>query len=300
MRGRRAGGMVAILLFCGLVAGACSGSGSPSGDGHDHVVATYVVVDANVSTSQLTADARELSTRLRTFGDAGASVAVRRRSVVVSGMSRLRVPASVLLATGAFQLRPVLCQADRYTAPAPGTIVGIVPTACSSSRYSLQAPNLTVDTVTGSSNASAIPPDPALSSYPSTSATDNDAHPDSTVLVPAVGEGGARYLLGPTALDDPAVASTRVTFQPEEWVVDVTLTGPGATAWDALARRFFHELIGVDVDGRAMSVSITEPSESVFTSFADRLQISGNFGRQSAEALAAYLDSGPLTTPLSA
>ena len=235
MRGRRAGGMVAILLFCGLVAGACSGSGSPSGDGHDHVVAAYVVVDANVSTSQLTADARELSTRLRTFGDAGR---LRRRQTTFGRRVGDEPPPRPGIRATRHRRFPAASR------PVPGGPVhsagagdhrGDCADGGSSSRYSLQAPNLTVDTVTGSSNASAIPPDPALSSYPSTSATDNDAHPDSTVLVPAVGEGGARYLLGPTAVDDPAVASTRVTFQPEEWVVDVTLTGPGATAWDMLA-----------------------------------------------------------------
>ncbi len=303
MRGRRAGGMVTVLVLSGVVAGACSGSaGSPSGSsapGGTRVVATFVAADGSASTLQLSADVRELTVRLRVLGDSGASVAGRRRSVVVSGGTRLPVPASVLLAPGTLQLRPALCQADRYTPPAPGTLVGTLPTTCSSNRYSLLAPNLTVNTSSATSNARTIPPDPALSSYPSTSAADNNADPDGAVLVPASGEGGLRYLLGPTALDDTAVASAQAAFENPGWIVNVTLTRAGSSAWDALARKSFHEFIGVDVDGQAVSVPITEPGEPVFASFAGRMQISGNFTRQSAEALAAVVDSGPLTTPLS-
>jgi hypothetical protein len=303
MRGHGSGVTVAVLVLGGLVAGACAGSGSSSGsssaEGHDHVVATFAAVDASASasTSQLTDDAREVNARLHALGDAGASVTVRRRSVVVSGGPRLPIPASALLAPGTLQLRPALCQADRYTPPAPGGAVGTLPTTCSLDRYSLLAPNLTVDTA-GVSNASAIGPDPALSSYPSTTAADNDADPDGTVLVPANGDGGLRYLLGPTAVDDTAVASARAAFVNPDWIVNVTLTSAGTSAWDALARRSFHEFIGIDVDGQAVSVPIVQPGQPVFSPFGGRFQIASNFTRQSAEALAAVLDSGPLTTPL--
>ncbi len=301
MRGHGSGVAVTVLVLGGLVAGACSGSGSGSGsspaEGRHHVVATFVAVDATASAGQLTADARALTVRLRMLGDA-ASVTLGQRSIVVSGGARLPVPDSLLLAPGTLQFRPALCQADRYTPPPPGTAVGTLPTTCSSRRYSLLAPNLTVDSSSGVSNASAIAPDPALSSYPSTSAADNDADPGGTVLVSASGDGGLRYLLGPTAVDDTAVASARAAFVNPEWVVNVTLTSAGASAWDALARRSFHEFIGIDVDGQAVSVPIVLPSQPVFSSFGGRVQIASNFTRQSAEALAAELDSGPLTTPL--
>ena len=65
-----------------------------------------------------------------------------------------------------------------------------------------------------------------------------------------------------------------------------------------LAEKYFHEIIGIDLDGRAVSAPLIEPSGSSFTSFGGRKQISGDFNKTTAEELAAVLDSGPLAAPL--
>ncbi len=302
MRRRGAGGGATLMVSCGLRGGACAGAGRPTGTSSPgtttHVVATFTAVDGGASVGRLTQDAHELTVRLHTFDDAGASASVRDRAVVGAGKTRLPVPASVLVAPGFFQIRPALCQAGPYAQPKAGTVVGALPTTCSSSRYSLQEPNLIVNTSTGTSNLPSIAPYPVLSSYPSSSPADNDSRPAGPVLVPATGAGGIRYLLGPAELNGTAVAGAQATKQYNQWFVDVTFTHAGASAWDALAEKYFHELIAMDLDGQAVSVPLGQPTESTFASFGGRMDISGNFSKQTAEEVAAVLDSGPLTTPL--
>ncbi len=94
------------------------------------------------------------------------------------------------------------------------------------------------------------------------------------------------------------MAAATATFQRPEWVIDVTLTDAGASEWDALARKYFHEIIGINLDGALISAPLTEPSQATYTSFAGRIEISGDFSRMSAEELSADLTGGVLTTPL--
>src|ERR1019366_5396272 len=104
--------------------------------------------------------------------------------------------------------------------------------------------------------------------------------------------------LAPSDLCVSAIASSVAVHQGAVWVVDATFTARGAVGWDTLAHRYFHEIIGVDLDGQALSVPLTEPTQSAFTSFAGRVQIGGNFDEHLAQTLAAVLNSGPLGTPL--
>jgi preprotein translocase subunit SecD len=294
------------LAFCGLallgvVATACSGppaGQSGSSAGGTEVAATFTAVNASASAAELTDDAAVVTERLHTLGDAGASAAVRGRTIVVLGTTRLPEPADALSATGLLQVRPALCQSAPYSPPASGAVGPSLPSGCSSERYSLQPPNLTVEVSTGNTNLMSIAPDPVLATYPSSSAAYDDSHPQSSVLVPASGEGGARYLLGPAQLNGTAVAGARAALADPQWVVNVTFTGAGAVQWDAVTKMDFHEFIGVDVDARALSVPITQPTQAAFTSFGGRMQISGAFTQTSAEQLAAVLQSGPLATPL--
>jgi hypothetical protein len=291
------------LVLLAVVAAGCSGTpAAPTGSsaGRSEVAATFTAVNPGTSTRELTADATVLTARLHLLGDAIASAAVRGRTIVVEGTRRLPVSVDDLVAPGVFQIRPALCGSGAFSVPASGAVTTPLPTGCSSERYSLQTPNLTVDESTGASNLASIAPDPALASYPSSTAAYDDSHPQSPVLVPASGGGGARYLLGPAELNGTAVASAGAVFEDPDWYVNVTFTGTGGSEWNAVAKKYFHEVIGIDVDGLALSVPITEPSQSVFASFGDRMQIGGTFTRKSAEQLAAVLGSGPVVTPLRA
>lgn len=300
LRHRARAGVLVIVM--GLAVGACSGATGRTGPAAGHspgVVATFVAA-GRASAQELADDAHELTTRLRSYGDSNATTSVHGHAVVVSGTTGLPVPGSLLVASGTFQIRPALCQSAPYgpetPPPAPAASV---PTGCSSPRYSLLAPNLSVDGA-GNSDISSIAPDPVLAGYPSSSAVYNDSHPDSSVLVPGTdGEGDVRYLLGPTALDATMVADATATTEDAQWLVDVQFTAVGASAWDAVAEKYFHELLAVDVDGVAVSVPLTQPAQSTFTSFDGKMQLSGNFTKRTAEQIAAILASGPLTVALS-
>ena len=290
---------VVALLVAVLLAGcAAPTGGTPSSTGGAaSVLATFRPVDAGTTTASLGADAVVVRARLRSLGVGSDTATARRGTVVVSGPRPLPGGAAALAATGDFAMRSVLCLAPPYRSPAAG---GPLPSGCSSPRYSLEAPNLTVDTTTGNSNVAAIAPDPALAPYPSSSAGDDDAHPTGTVLVPLVGGSGQRYLLGPVLLTSSVVArdGARAVFEPDVWLVDVTLTAAGAVKWDTVAQRYFHQLLAMVVDGRVLSAPLTEPNQATFASFGGRVQVSGTFGRATAEHLAADLDSGPLPSPL--
>jgi preprotein translocase subunit SecD len=250
------------------------------------------------SPRQLSDDREQLIHRLLAFGGTQDTLSVQGQSIVVTETHPLPVAISTLIAPGVLQLRPALCQAVAYSPPSGGT-AGPLPGHCSAPQYSLQAPTLIVNTGNGGiSNISSIPPDPALSGQPTTSAADNDADPRSPVLIPLVGGGGLRYLLGPSELGGSAIASAAAAYQKPQWVVDATLSGAGSSLWDALSEKYFHEIIGIDLDGRLVSAPLTQPTQESFTSFDGKVQISGDFTQRSATALAAELDSRPLVVPL--
>jgi preprotein translocase subunit SecD len=158
------------------------------------------------------------------------------------------------------------------------------------------APTLTVDTSTATSNEGSIPPDPVLTDYPSTTPAYDDAHPKVPVLIPAV--GGGRFLLGPSEMSGTEVASAQASFQSPDWVVNATLTTSGATKWDTLAQKYFHEIIGIDLDGSVISAPLTQPSSAQFSSFDGKVQISGSFTQASAQSLSLDLNYGSLPVRL--
>jgi preprotein translocase subunit SecD len=238
--------------------------------------------------------------RVDAAGVSGANVNSQGGDIVVQlpGLKDPQKVINLIGQTAQLTFRPALCAAAPYTAPKKGTKLGPLPSACSASTYSLQAPTLTVDTSTSSSNIASIPADPVLAAYKSSTPAYDDAHPKTPVLVPLQGGGGERYLLGPAALNGTIVASANAQFQSPNWVVNATLTGKGAGEWDALAQKYFHEIIGIDLDGQVVSAPLTQPGQATFTSFTGRVQISGSFTQSTAQSLALDLNYGSLPVPL--
>jgi preprotein translocase subunit SecD len=188
--------------------------------------------------------------------------------------------------------RPVLCYAAPLTLAAgqsPST--GALP-SCGS--YQLTATNLDVQPAAGAVagfTSSNVPADPQFAAYPST-APGHD-HPNGTVLLsgapPPGGSGTQRYVLGPAGLTQTAIQSASTQDVGGQWVVNLALTGKGAAQWDNLAQSEFHEIIGIDLNGRVISAPIIQPVQSSFSSFGGHVQISGNFTQHSAKAIAAEL-----------
>ena len=262
-----------------------------------------VLSSANMSTT-----VNIIRNRVDGMGVSGSSVDSQGGNVVVQ-LPNVKDPQAVINKIGQtaqLYFRPVLCAAGPYTKPAKGAKApGPLPSSCSSPQYSLQAPNLTVTPSSNapngySSNLSSIPPDPALSSYPSSSPlTDPSSYKNHAVLLPVSGtHGSTRYLLGPAEMTGTAIASASAQFVNGQWVVDAKTTGAGAALWDKVAKQNFHEMIGMDLDGQVVSAPLTQPSQAAFSSFGGNIEISGSFTQSSAQTLALDLNYGALPVPL--
>jgi preprotein translocase subunit SecD len=113
------------------------------------------------------------------------------------------------------------------------------------------------------------------------------------------GSNGLRFLEGPAELTGRAV-KTAVAQQSQvgAWVVNISLTGAGSTGWDAMTQKYFHEIIGIELDGVVQSAPITQPSQAAWSSFDGQVEISGSFTQATAQALAVALQFGSLPVPL--
>jgi preprotein translocase subunit SecD len=288
--------LTVILLAATLGAGWSPKLGLDLAGGSEIVYKPAHTIDAG----QKNVTINIIRNRIDGAGVSGSNVDSQGGNIVVQ-LPGLKNPGKVIAAIGKtaqLQFRPALAESAPYTKPKAGTKVGPLPSGPSASQYSIMAPNLTVNTSAGTSNIASIGLDPALAAYPTSTPGYDDAHPHSTVLVPLANGGGVRYLLGPSELSGQAVASALAQFVSPQWVVNATLTGKGSTAWDALAQKYFHEIIGIDLDGQVVSAPLTQPSSAAFTSFAGKVQISGNFTQASASALSLDLNYGSLPVRL--
>jgi len=242
--------------------------------------------------------------RIDGAGVSGAQVESQGSDVVVQ-LPNLKNPQALINLVGntaQMLFRQVLCDAPAYTPPAkgakaPATPSGALP-ACGS-QYQLTAANLNINTSTGQPQNS-IPADPAFASYKSTPASVDYSEKNQTVLLPGTATSGCnpRCVLGPAALTGKAISTALASFVNGQWVVDVTLTSAGATAWNAFAQKNFHQEIGIDLGGTVISAPLTQPTQSAFTSFGSSVQISGSFTHTSASNLALDLKYGALPVKL--
>jgi len=138
-------------------------------------------------------------------------------------------------------------------------------------------------------------PYPGLATYPST-----PDKPAGEVLLPGLaGEGTQRYLMGPSELTGRAVKTASAQLsQTGQWVVNITLTDAGSAGWDAMTQKYFHEIIGIELDGVVQSAPITQPSQTTWSSFDGQVEISGSFTQTSAQNLAIALQYGSLPVKL--
>jgi len=192
--------------------------------------------------------------------------------------------------------RSVLCFAPAYNpaAPDPGPLSA---SSCSpASRLSESNLGVTPNSNTaGGFTTLNVDPDAALAGVPSTSAAKETAA--ATVLLPGFSKGVlpgvARYVLGPAEMTSASVAEASASRnQTGAWVVDYTVTKRAAVLWDKVAEDNFHELLGIDFQGKVVSAPIIQPTQSSFTSFNGLGEISGNLTKAEALALAHALHHG--------
>jgi preprotein translocase subunit SecD len=141
--------------------------------------------------------------------------------------------------------------------------------------------------VNGFTKKTSILPDPQFASFASTPPLDSAAN---IVLLPGTpSQGDIRNVLGPVGFSASGIKSARAAQQNGQWVVSLVLTSSGSARWDALVHQQFHAMVGIVDDGTVISAPITRPTQSSFSSFNGRVQISGDFTKQEARGVAAQL-----------
>jgi preprotein translocase subunit SecD len=256
----------------------------------------------HVSVSQLAETEDILTNRVNGLGVSGAEVNTTGDNEITVSIPGLKNPAGVLNIIGKtarLYFRPVLCYAPAYSAGKSTTVrksPGPLPSSCPAA-YQLVTTNLTGSTTRAAGVSYDVGADPALAQY-RTSASDS---PNAVVLqkgLPGSGFDG-RYLEGPAELSGKVVKSASAQLSPTgQWVVNVSLTGAGSKSWNAMAQRYFHEIIGIGVDGIVESAPITQPTQNSFSPFYGQVEISGNFTQTSAQSLAIALEYGSLPVTL--
>jgi preprotein translocase subunit SecD len=241
-----------------------------------------------------------LSNRVNGLGVSGAQVNLQGKNVVVSvpGATDARSILQSVGQTAQLLFRPVLCEAVtgtklQYTGTAKLPACG--------AKYLINASTLnpTVNNSSAGYSTNTISPDPQFTSLASTTPA-NDI-PANEVLLPVQGSPGLRYVLGPSELAGPAVGKAVAQLDTtNNWVVNYTLTSTGSPAWDALARKYFHSQLAIELDGVVQSAPIIQPTQSTFTSFNGNGQISGQFSEAGAKNLALAMNYGSLPVRLQA
>jgi len=309
---------IALLIGIGV---ARSPSQKPTTDRAGGITSQVRLRPAVAATSQqLDRDAMVLVRRLQIAGTPGPHATVSGNTITLTakeGRAKLQTVLAGLLAPGNLLLRPVICAAPSYDSAQPEEESHALPTTCPSANL-LDVSNNDVNVSTGQPDHS---PDAwsELSTFRSTPLTAADAA-NATVLLPDADwtssncqpllgaasqqctgnpDAGDRLLLGPAPLTSLDFASARAVLYQPSWVITVNLNSEGAVAWDALTNAQFHAYIAVEFDGKILSVPITEPTQSSYTSLGPVLQITTSL-RHSAAArrFADILQSGPLPVAL--
>jgi preprotein translocase subunit SecD len=279
------------------------------------VSVVYTAEGQHVSQSDLNETVNILNLRVNGLGVSGAQVQTtgnKQISVSIPGVTNAQQVLSEIGQTARMYFRPVECYAalqavpkHSKTVPQPG--IETIPACQSSSLITTSSLNVQPDsTVPAGFVSSPVQPDSQYAVYPSTS-TEKPNYANSSVLLPGVNgacnEGNAtlRCVLGPQQMTGRSIASAQATQnQTGQWVVDYNLTGPGSSLWDKVAGNNFHLPLGIELDGKVYSAPIIQPTQSTFTSFQGKGEISGNLTQQDAQNLAQAMNYGALPITLKA
>ena len=257
----------------------------------------------HVSASDLAETISILDNRVNGLGVSGAQVNTTGSNEITVAIPGLKDPAAVLSVIGQtarLNFRPVLCYAPPYS-PTPSQSgspaePGPLPESCPAP-YQLVTSNLSGTPTSENGIGYQVGADPALAAYPSSTSDSPKAVVLQKGTVGSAFKG--RYLEGPAELSGTAVKTASAELSPTgAWVVNITLTRPDSNGWDSMTKRYFHEIIGIELDGVVQSAPITQPTQGTWSSFDGQVEISGNFTQQSAQSLAVALQYGSLPVAL--
>ncbi len=280
------------------------------------VAVVYTAEGQHVSQADLAETVNILNLRVNGLGVSGAQVQTTGKnqiSVSIPGVTNAQQVLNQIGQTARMYFRPVECWAYPEATPkgSKATVlprgIGTIP-ACSSTS-ALTAANLDVQpnsNVAAGFTSNSVPPDQQYEIYPSTS-VDKPNYANSTVLLPGIGGAcdnvaAVRCVLGPAEMTGRSIGSAQATQdQTGQWVVDYTLAGSaGSALWDKVAEENFHLPLGIELDGEVYSAPFIQPTQSSFTSFDGRGEISGSLTQADAQNLAQAMNFGALPVTLKA
>jgi preprotein translocase subunit SecD len=256
-----------------------------------------------ISPGQMDTTVNIITNRINALGASGATVGAQGNNVVVQ-LPGVRNPNAIIAAIGQtaqLYFRPVLCFAGPYTGTSTLGAPGALPQC--GSQYQTTAANLAVSPNSSAAsgyNVNNIGADPQFSAFRATPpAADLKDRTVLLVSAPSSGANGSRYVCGPAQLTGTAVASAQAVFlQSGQWAVEYTLTSSGAAEWDRVAQQNFHAYVAIDLDAVVQSAPLIQPTQTAFTSFQGKGQISGSFTQVQAQNLALVLNYGALPVRL--
>ncbi len=308
--------LVVVAISVGSFAAVFAAKWSPR-LGLDLAGGVSVVYTAppHVSQSDLNETVNILNLRVNGLGVSGAQVQTtgsNQISVSIPGVTNAQQVLAEIGQTARMYFRPVLCFAYPEGVPkgskAKVLPPGIEPIPACTSSSALTVANLGVTPNNSPQGYSSnnVAPDSQYIAYPSTS-VNKPGYETSTVLLPGLAasgsaNGGERYVLGPAQMTGRSISSATATQnQTGQWVVDYTLAGAaGSALWDKVAQENFHQLLGIELDGVVYSAPIIQPTQSTFTSFDGKGEISGNLSQADAQNLAQAMNFGALPVTLKA
>ncbi len=295
---------IVVVIAVGALAGTLAAHWSPRlGLDLDGGLSVIYKPAHKVSQTDLNQTVTILTNRVDALGVSGATVGTQGGDIIVQvpGVKDGQQIIKKIGQTAQLYFRPALCGAPAYvgkSSKSTKSATAALPACTSTSE--LTESNLGVRPTGGTTfTENTVSADATLADYPSTKPT-KDAK-TKTVLLPAINGAGqyTRYLLGPAPLTGHAV-SKAIAEQNDvgAWVVDYTLTSKGSPAWDKLAQQYFHQIIAIELDGEVYSAPIIQPSQSSFTSFAGKGEISGKLTETQAKTLALAMQFGSLPVRL--
>ncbi len=254
-----------------------------------------------VSTAKLDQAAQIMNDRVNGLGVSGSTVTTQGNQVVVDipGIKDPNKALAILGTTAQLFFRPVLTGVPAYSGKrvAKGTAgetaaYPTLPPLATTSPYYYSASYWVGGT---SATAGLSPPNPvdtAYAAYPTASQVQDAANQSSDIILDAGPNpyGAARYLLGPVQATGTIIKSAYASLsQGTGWVVVFNLTSSGSPKFNAIAQKYYHQLVANDLDGTIVSAPQIES-----TSFNGSGQISGSFNQTSANKLALELNYGAL------
>jgi preprotein translocase subunit SecD len=280
------------------------------------VSVVYTAEGHHISQSDLDETVNILNLRVDGLGVSGAQVQATGKnqiSVSIPGVTDAQQVLDQIGQTARMFFRPVLCYAAPEAKPKndhkplqPG--IENIPACSASSQLTESALGVTPNSAAANGfNANSVPPDPQYAAYPSTS-VEKPNYENSTVLLSALPGAtdclgkGYRCVLGPSEMTGHSIASATATLdQTGQWVVDYTLAGSaGSALWDKVAQENFHQILGIELDGVVYSAPIIQPTQSSFSSFDGKGEISGSLTQTDAQNLAQAMNFGALPITLKA